>query len=159
MGRLWQTLLLAKWNPIFAWVPTETILHENRPHYYRAIEDARKANDSGAFIEFTLAAILEIVARQKKHQEEHQDKHQVAHPHPRLPPANQPVPSSSGRKRRQCPPSRFARPPDCNRDFPAYSQAASASSSAPFLPEYRRRLSELNSYFKSSESFSKETIL
>jgi len=70
MGRLWQTLLLAKWNEIFAWIPMEPVLYQNRPQYYQAIEDARSANDSGAFIEFTLSAILDIIADQEKHQVE-----------------------------------------------------------------------------------------
>lgn len=61
MGRLWQTLLLTKWNAIFAWIPMESVLYQNRPQYYRAIEDARKANDSSAFIEFTLSALYEIL--------------------------------------------------------------------------------------------------
>jgi Fic family protein len=77
MGRLWQTLLLAKWNAIFAWIPMESILYQNRPQYYQAIEDARKANDSGVFIEFTLAAIFDIIELQEKHQEKHIVKHQV----------------------------------------------------------------------------------
>jgi Fic family protein len=79
MGRLWQTLLLAKWNAIFAWIPMESVLYENRPRYYEAIEGARKVNDAGVFIEFTLSAILDILAVQEKHQVEHQDKHQVKH--------------------------------------------------------------------------------
>ena len=29
MGRLWHTLLLSEWNPIFAWIPIESIIHEN----------------------------------------------------------------------------------------------------------------------------------
>ncbi|GMO32273.1 MAG: Fic family protein [Termitinemataceae bacterium] len=77
MGRLWQTLLLAKWNAIFAWIPMESVLYQNRPQYYQAIEDAREANDSGVFIEFTLSAIFDIIALQQKHQVEHQEKHQV----------------------------------------------------------------------------------
>jgi Fic family protein len=68
MGRLWQTLLLAKWNEMFAWIPMEAVLYQNRPQYYQAIEDARKANDSGAFIEFTLSAILGTIEAQPKHQ-------------------------------------------------------------------------------------------
>ncbi len=79
MGRLWQTLLLAKWNEIFAWIPMESVLYQNRPQYYQAIEDARSANDSGAFIEFTLSAVLDIIADQEKHQVEHQEKHQDEH--------------------------------------------------------------------------------
>ncbi|GHU56715.1 Fic family protein [Spirochaetia bacterium] len=77
MGRLWQTLLLAKWNEIFAWIPMESVLYQNRPQYYQAIEDARRVNDSGVFIEFTLSALFDIIALQQKHQVEHQDKHQV----------------------------------------------------------------------------------
>ena len=77
IGRLWQTLLLAKWNDIFAWIPMESILWLNRPQYYAAIESARKANDSGVFIEFTLSALYEIIAEQEKRQVEHQDKRQV----------------------------------------------------------------------------------
>jgi Fic family protein len=76
MGRLWQTLLLAKWNPIFALLPMESVLYENREQYYAAIEKARKDNDSGAFIEFTLFAILDIIKRQDEHQDERQDKTQ-----------------------------------------------------------------------------------
>jgi Fic family protein len=80
MGRLWQTLLLAKWNPVFAWIPMESVLYKNRPQYYKAIEDARENNDSAVFIEFTLSAIYEIIAEQTKHQVEHEDKHQVELP-------------------------------------------------------------------------------
>ncbi|MDR1070289.1 MAG: Fic family protein, partial [Gracilibacteraceae bacterium] len=62
MGRLWQTLMLAKWNMIFAWLPMESVLYENRESYYQAIADARNANDSGVFIEFTLSALLDIIS-------------------------------------------------------------------------------------------------
>lgn len=76
MGRLWQTLLLAKWNEVFAWIPMELILYQNRPKYYRAFEDARSVNDSGAFIEFTLSAVLNSIIDQEQHQVEHQDRHE-----------------------------------------------------------------------------------
>jgi Fic family protein len=77
MGRLWQTLLLAKWNDIFAWIPMESVLYRNRPQYYKAIENANHANDSGVFIEFTLSALYDIIAAQEKHQVKHEEKHQV----------------------------------------------------------------------------------
>ena len=77
MGRLWQTLLLAKWNMVFAWIPMESVLYQNRPQYYQAIENARKANDSGMFIEFTLSAIFDIISAQEKHQVKHKEEHQV----------------------------------------------------------------------------------
>jgi Fic family protein len=79
MGRLWQTLTLAKWNALFAWMPMESILYENRSQYYQAIEDARKANDSGVFIEFTLSAILDTIKAQEQYQAKRDDKHQVKH--------------------------------------------------------------------------------
>lgn len=50
----------------------ESVLYRNRPQYYQAIEDARKANDFGVFIEFTLSALYEIIATQERHQVEHQ---------------------------------------------------------------------------------------
>ena len=77
MGRLWQTLLLAKWNELFAWIPMESVMYEKRPQYYEAIEAARNANDSGLFIEFTLSAVLDTIADQEKHQVKREDKHQV----------------------------------------------------------------------------------
>jgi len=77
IGRLWQTLLLSKWNAIFAWVPMESVLYQNRQQYYQAIEAARKANDSSVFIEFTLSALYEIIADQEKRQVKHQERRQV----------------------------------------------------------------------------------
>jgi predicted HTH transcriptional regulator len=51
----------------------ESVLYHNRPQYYQAIKDARKANDSGAFIEFTLSAILGTIEAQSKHIEDTSD--------------------------------------------------------------------------------------
>jgi Fic family protein len=79
MGRLWHTLLLVKWNEIFAWIPMESVLYQNRPQYYQAIQDARKADDSGVFIEFTLSALYDIIKLQEKHQDKHQVEHQDEH--------------------------------------------------------------------------------
>jgi Fic family protein len=63
-GRLWQTLILAKWNPLFEWIPMESLVYENRSDYYDALQNAQKANDSTGFIEFSLSAILEAVEAQ-----------------------------------------------------------------------------------------------
>jgi Fic family protein len=79
MGRLWQTMVLAKWNGVFAWIPMESLLYEHRTAYYQAIEKARRANDSAVFIEFTLSAIAKIIAAQEKHQVEHKVRHRVEH--------------------------------------------------------------------------------
>jgi Fic family protein len=66
-----QTLVFVKWNPIFAWLPIESLLHQKRLQYYQVIEDARKANDLGVFIEFMLLAILDVIPSQAKHQDKH----------------------------------------------------------------------------------------
>lgn len=65
MGRLWQTLLLAKWNAIFAWIPMESVMNQNRPEYYDALYYGQHSGDSSRFIEFTLSALLEVL--QKTH--------------------------------------------------------------------------------------------
>ncbi|MDE6454546.1 MAG: Fic family protein, partial [Dysosmobacter sp.] len=56
-GRLWHTLLLSKWNPIFAWLPVESIVHDHQQEYYEAINNSNAAISSTAFIEFMLSAI------------------------------------------------------------------------------------------------------
>jgi len=75
MGRLWQTLILAKWNEVFAWVPMESLVYEKRQGYYDALQKAQRSNDSGGFVEFILFAILEAVTEQAKQQEKHKDEH------------------------------------------------------------------------------------
>ena len=61
MGRLWQTLLLMQWKPIFAWIPVETIVKENQQEYYDAIARSDKVGNSTAFITFMLGCILETL--------------------------------------------------------------------------------------------------
>ena len=57
VGRLWHTLLLSKWNPAFAWLPVESIIHEHQQEYYNAINASNDAGESTVFIEFMLTAI------------------------------------------------------------------------------------------------------
>lgn len=54
MGRLWQTLLLTKWKPSFAWIPVESIIHDNQSEYYNAINESNSIGESTPFIEFML---------------------------------------------------------------------------------------------------------
>lgn len=61
IGRLWHTLLLSKWNPMFAWIPVESIIHDRQDEYYRAINDSNDAADSTVFIEFMLSAIKDAL--------------------------------------------------------------------------------------------------
>lgn len=57
VGRLWHTLLLSKWNPAFAWLPVESIIHDRQQEYYAAINTSNDAGESTVFIEFMLSAI------------------------------------------------------------------------------------------------------
>ena len=57
VGRLWHTLLLSKWNPAFAWLPVESMIHARQPEYYAAINASNDAGESTVFIEFVLSAI------------------------------------------------------------------------------------------------------
>lgn len=57
VGRLWHTLLLSKWNPVLAWLPVESIIHDHQQEYYDAINVSNDAGESAAFIEFMLSTI------------------------------------------------------------------------------------------------------
>lgn len=61
IGRLWHTLLLSKWNPIFAWIPVESIIHDRQDEYYQAINESNDKGDSTVFIEFMLSAIKDAL--------------------------------------------------------------------------------------------------
>lgn len=57
VGRLWHTLLLSKWNPVFAWLPVESIIHDRQQEYYDAINASNDAGEPTPFIGFMLSAI------------------------------------------------------------------------------------------------------
>lgn len=57
IGRLWHTLLLSKWNPVFAWLPVESMIHAHQKEYYAAINASSAAGESTVFIEFMLSTI------------------------------------------------------------------------------------------------------
>lgn len=56
-GRLWQNLILSKWNPIFEWIPIESFVRDRQSDYYRCIREATDQNDTSVFIEFMLESI------------------------------------------------------------------------------------------------------
>lgn len=57
LGRMWHTLLLSKWNPIFAQLAIESIIHDNQEKYYEAINASNIQGESTVFIEFMLSVI------------------------------------------------------------------------------------------------------
>ena len=68
MGRMWNTLLLYRWKPVFAWIPVEAIIRERQSEYYEALSAADQAADATPFIEFLLRAILDTLVLIEKDQ-------------------------------------------------------------------------------------------
>jgi Fic family protein len=61
MGRMWQTLLLYGWKPIFAWLPVETMIKTRQDAYCAALGHADKHADSAPFIAFLLHVIRDML--------------------------------------------------------------------------------------------------
>lgn len=66
IGRLWHTLILAKWKPFFAWVPVESLIHDDQQGYYDALGDANKSNKIGPFVEYMLDLLKKALIEVKK---------------------------------------------------------------------------------------------
>ncbi|MBW2522055.1 MAG: Fic family protein [Deltaproteobacteria bacterium] len=61
VGRLWQSLILARWKPLFADIPVESLIFEHQAEYYLAIQESTQKTDSAPFIAFMLRMILDTV--------------------------------------------------------------------------------------------------
>jgi Fic family protein len=61
MGRLWQTLILTKWNPLFADIPVESMIYANQQAYYAALNKSTNQADCAPFIEFILENIMSAI--------------------------------------------------------------------------------------------------
>lgn len=61
IGRLWQSVILNSFNPIFSLLPTESIVRDYQEEYYKAIEDSTALGESTPFIEFMLEIILKSI--------------------------------------------------------------------------------------------------
>ena len=64
MGRLWQTIILQQLNPIFAYLPVESLIRNQQADYYRALENSDNAGHSTQFIEFMLETIDKALEEQ-----------------------------------------------------------------------------------------------
>ena len=58
IGRLWQSLILGRLNPIFEHLPVENMVYSNQKAYYHGINRSSDLGDSGPFIDFMLEEIL-----------------------------------------------------------------------------------------------------
>lgn len=73
MGRMWNTLLLYKWKPIFAWLPIETLIRERQDAYYAALGQADISADATPFVEFLLSVIFDTLCEISEGQQEQRD--------------------------------------------------------------------------------------
>ena len=58
IGRLWQTVILMQYSPIFEFLPIESLIKEKQKSYYLVLEECDSKGDSTPFIEFMLGLIL-----------------------------------------------------------------------------------------------------
>ena len=61
IGRLWQSVILNSFNPIFSLLPTESIVRDYQEEYYKAIEYSTQLGESTPLIEFILEMILKSI--------------------------------------------------------------------------------------------------
>jgi Fic family protein len=59
MGRLWQTMILKEYSPVFEFLPIETLIKERQQDYYNVLGKSDSQGASTAFIDF----MLEIIKR------------------------------------------------------------------------------------------------
>ena len=57
LGRLWQTLILSRWNPLLAWLPIEEVIRSRQQGYYVSLGQADQLGDLEPFVAYQLEAI------------------------------------------------------------------------------------------------------
>ena len=78
MGRMWHTLMLSKWNEMFAWLPVEELIRERQQEYYDALAAADSEADCTGFVEFMMNIIFEALSGlDKTDQDNDQESDQV----------------------------------------------------------------------------------
>ena len=61
MGRLWQTLILSRWQPWLAFVPVESVICERQEAYYQALRQSDQQAEATRFIVFMLEALRDTL--------------------------------------------------------------------------------------------------
>jgi Fic family protein len=57
LGRLWQTLILSRWNPLLAWLPIEEVIRSRQQGYDESLGQADQLGDLEPFVSYQLEAI------------------------------------------------------------------------------------------------------
>lgn len=76
-GRLWQTLILSKVDPVFAYLPIESMIYKKQDEYYQAINDSDYAGESTEFIIFMLETIKDALMEATAQSDIQSDKQNV----------------------------------------------------------------------------------
>lgn len=63
MGRLWQSIILARWHPVFANLPVESLVYQHQQAYYHAIAQSTEQTDCAVFVEFMLKTIANTLTQ------------------------------------------------------------------------------------------------
>ncbi len=66
MARLWQTVILSHWNPVFKYLPIESMIKKYQKEYYDAIAISNSNGNSNVFVEFMLKMLYETIIEAKK---------------------------------------------------------------------------------------------
>ena len=61
MGRLWQTLILSRWQPWLAFIPVEPVIRERQDEYYQALRQSDRQAEATRFIVFMLVALRDTL--------------------------------------------------------------------------------------------------
>jgi Fic family protein len=59
MGRLWQTVILRQYSPVFEFLPIESLIKVRQSEYYKILGESDNKGDSTGFIEYILQIINE----------------------------------------------------------------------------------------------------
>ena len=61
IGRLWQTLILNRWQPLFSLLPIESVIRDRQKDYYAALGQSDTDGNATVFVEFMLNAIAQAI--------------------------------------------------------------------------------------------------
>lgn len=61
MGRMWQSLMLYQFNPVFSWLPIDAMIRDRQEEYYKILSICDSEGESTKFIEFMLEVILDTL--------------------------------------------------------------------------------------------------
>lgn len=70
MGRLWQTVLLMKYSPVYEFLPVEGQIKQSQQEYYEVLAAADREGMSTKFVEYMLrkivASLTDLIASQRR---------------------------------------------------------------------------------------------